>query len=442
MDRRSAGLLLAGAYALLGEPVQKYLREFERTQWLSTTELNVLRVRLLRELLERASHRSPYYRRVLTDAGLRPQEVTSLDVLSRLPLLSKDEIRASWDDLVGPGPRGRRETRKTSGSTGLPLTIEKSRSTTGAMNGLMWRNYGWFEIYRGDRQARMWAGSPTSLASIRTRFSDRLQNRIRMSSFAMGPEQFDGFIEDLFSFRPKFIYGYGQCLYRLAEYADANDKGLEELGLNAVITTAEMTSDAQREVMARAFEAPVVNEYGCTETGIVAMDCPAGSMHVMDDGLVVEIVRDGVPVKPGEEGEILVTELYGSLMPLIRYRTGDRGVLSTTPCECGRPFLSLEQLRGRVTEFLRCPDGTLVDPYTIESVLKTRPEMYEAVRQWRVVQEGASLVRFTLCTAGAQARPDIESYLDERFSALTTGQLELIFEYEEWLQPQATGKIG
>ena len=66
--------------------------------------------------------------------------------------------------------------------------------------------------------------------------------------------------------------------------------------------------------------------------------------------------------------------------------------------------------------------------------------MYEAVRQLRVAQEGPSTIRLTLCTAGAQARPDIESYLGERFKALTSGQLELVFQYEEWLEPKASGK--
>ena len=163
-------------------------------------------------------------------------------------------------------------------------------------------------------------------------------------------------------------------------------------------------------------------------------------MHLMEDGLVVEVARDGRPVAPGEEGEILVTELYGSLMPLIRYRTGDRGVLSDRSCACGRPFSSLERLSGRVTDLLRCPDGTLVDPYTIESILKNRPEMYDAVKQWRVEQTGPAQVAFTLCTKDARPRPDIESHVAERFDALTHGQLELAFRYEEWLEPRATGK--
>jgi phenylacetate-CoA ligase len=286
----------------------------------------------------------------------------------------------------------------------------------------------------------MWAGSPSARARLKSRLSDALQNRIRMSSFAMGPRQFDAFIARMTSFRPRYLYGYGQCLYRLAEYVEASGAGLQDLGIVAVITTAEMTSEAQREQMRSAFGAPVVNEYGCTETGIIAMDCPEGSMHLMDDALVVEVARDGKPVAPGEEGEILVTELHGALMPLIRYRTGDRGVLSDRPCPCGRPFASLERLSGRVTDLLRCPDGTLVDPYTIESVLKDRPEMYEAVRQWRVEQTADAQVTFTLCTKEARPRPDIESHVAERFDALTHGQLDLAFRYERWLEPGATGK--
>src|SRR5262245_5820275 len=252
MNGRFAGLIMTGAYALVGEPVAEQLGGFERSQWLSSAELEALRVRRLRDLLDRAAAHSPYYRRVLAQAGLRPADVADVAVLARLPILSKDDIRANWAELCA-GPPSRTETRKTSGSTGVPLTFEKSRTTTGAMNALMWRNYGWFGIRIGDPQARIWAGAPTRFARAKTWLRDRLQNRIRMSSFALGPRQFDRFIDDLFSFRPKYLYGYGQSLYRLAEYADTNRKGLARLGLHAVITTAEMISDSQRDVMARGF---------------------------------------------------------------------------------------------------------------------------------------------------------------------------------------------
>jgi phenylacetate-CoA ligase len=440
MNARIAGLLLDGAYSLLGEQVRNHLRELERTQWLPRPELDALRVRRLREVFERASRSSPWYQRAFEQADLRPADVVGLDALLRLPVLSKDDIRAHGADLAGSGPRGRTEMRKTSGSTGQPLALAKSRYTTGAMNAVMWRNYGWFGIRMGDRQGRIWAGAPTPLTRIKTRTSDFLQNRVRMSSFAMGPTQFDRFIAELLAFRPRYLYGYGQALYRLAEYADAHGKGLGRLGLAAVISTAERISDTQREVMTRAFETFVVNEYGCTEAGIIAMHCPEGALHLMDDALIVEVVRDGVPVKPGEEGEILVTELYGALAPLIRYRIGDRAVVSNAPCACGRSLLALERLIGRTTELIRCPDGTLVDPDLFHPILKSRPEMYAAIRQWRVAEEAPGRARFTLCTAGAQKRPDIEAFLAERIGALTNGRLQLVFAYEEWLAPNATGK--
>jgi phenylacetate-CoA ligase len=163
-------------------------------------------------------------------------------------------------------------------------------------------------------------------------------------------------------------------------------------------------------------------------------------MHLADDGLIVEVVKDGASAKPGEEGEIVVTELYGELMPLIRYRTGDRGVLSERSCSCGLPFGVLERLSGRVTELLRCPDGSLIDPDLFHPILKSRPDLYAAIRQWRVAQADASTVRITLCTRGAQPQPDVEALLVERFAALTGAKLGLAFTYEEWLEPKATGK--
>jgi phenylacetate-CoA ligase len=261
-----------------------------------------------------------------------------------------------------------------------------------------------------------------------------------MPSLVLSPAHLDRFLTDLDRFRPHFVYGYGQGLFRLAEHAAENQRDLKSLDVKAVISTAEMISPAQRDVIASAFAAPVVNEYGCTEVGIIAMECPERSMHISEDGLIVEIVRDGVPVAPDEEGEIVVTELFGSVMPLIRYRTGDRGILSSRRCRCGRGLSILEQLSGRVTDLIRCPNGALVDPYLLESLLKSQPEMYASIRQLRVEQVVGVSVLVTLATVAARRHPEIESYLRRAFDSRTGGQLSLRFQYQEWLEPRASGK--
>src|SRR5690606_22120872 len=86
------------------------------------------------------------------------------------------------------------------------------------------------------------------------------------------------------------------------------------------------------------FGCRVVDEYGCTESGIIAFECPEGNRHIAGHNLYVEIIdpATGKVVPTGEHGEVVITELHARAMPIIRYRVGDLARISTEKCRCGR----------------------------------------------------------------------------------------------------------
>ena len=436
----SANLILKPAYRLLGEPVASCRATFEQTQWLSGSELRAYQIRRLRAMLHYAHDHIQYYKAKIREAGLEIDKIDDLAALTPLPVLTRDDVRRHAEAMKSDGRRFRTTTRKTSGSSGAPLLLQKDSLATGVMNAIMWRNYGWFGISMGDRQARVWAGPVTTPQRWKMRIIDSLQNRIRLSSFVMTSSAFDSFIEKLIRFRPQYLYGYSQSLYRLAMHVLESRADVRSLDLKAVLTTAEMISDRQKETIEAAFQTCVVDEYGCTEAGIIAMTCPAGRQHVMADNLLLEIVKDGRPAPPGVEGEIVLTELYGSRMPLIRYRVGDRGVLSKDACPCGRGLPVLERLSGRITDYITCPDGTTLDPYVMEFFLKARPEFFAAVGQWSIRQISQTNLLVTLCTKDADRRRDVSSYLQEMFQSVAGPRFQLDFRYEDSLQTEPSGK--
>jgi len=254
----------------------------------------------------------------------------------------------------------------------------------------------------------------------------------------MTRDTFGRFVRSLTRFKPAYLYGYGQSMYRLAQYVVDERIDLSPLRIKAVIVTAERVSAAQRKVIGEAFHARVVNEYGCTEAGVIAMECPLGNMHLMEDSLLVEVETKGRPAVAGEQGEILITELYGYATPLIRYKVGDLAIISQDKCRCGRGLRVLEKFTGRVTDIIVCRNGTMIDPDIVEFWLKRRSEMYTAVRQWSVKQVNESKVVITLSTPEAKPLPTVEAYVAERFRA--QGDVRTEFRYEEWLEPDSTGK--
>ncbi|HET7600257.1 MAG TPA: hypothetical protein VFK09_08180 [Gemmatimonadales bacterium] len=142
--------------------------------------------------------------------------------------------------------------------------------------------------------------------------------------------------EKLVLHHPSAVYGRASALL---EAACALDAAGRRLPLRAVFTCGEPLDSATRAALAHAFGAPVLDVYASSATKEIAWECRAGGRHINADLLHVEILgAGGAALPPGEEGEIVVTVLVNRAMPLLRYRTGDRGHLVAVPCSCGTPL--------------------------------------------------------------------------------------------------------
>lgn len=353
-----AQLVYRAAVTLRGEQsVFARLGELRELQWESPEALLDRQATRLADLLSFARARSPFYRARSTFSGpVRADE--ALDVLRHLSPITKAELQEQFRAmLTDGGPR--RVTRKTTGgSTGQAVTVIKDREATAAEMAASWLGYGWFGIRPGDRAARFW-GHPNSVRR-RLRFwgADVAMHRIRFSAFAFSPQDLDRYWQRCLSFRPAYFYGYVSMLEAFARHVAQRGHDGRRLGIRAIITTSEVLSSPQRTLLEDVFGARVQNEYGCGEVGPIAYECEDGALHVMSENLVVELLDpSGRSVRPGESGEVVVTDLNNRAMPLIRYRLGDFGIAGTAACRCGRGFPVLQRIWGRAYDVVQDPTG-------------------------------------------------------------------------------------
>jgi phenylacetate-CoA ligase len=127
--------------------------------------------------------------------------------------------------------------------------------------------------------------------------------------------------------------------------------------LKAIITTSEVLHESQRHFFQKIFRTKVYNEYGCGEVGSVAHECEHGSMHISAENMIVEILDGDRQCRPGEIGEIVVTELNNDVFPLLRYRLGDFATISYRSCTCGRNLPIIENIKGRAYDIIITDDG-------------------------------------------------------------------------------------
>ena len=371
-------------------PTLRYLRELERTQWCTLEELQGLQSARLERLMLHAYEHVPYYAALFDEAGLRPRDVRTLRDLGRVPILTREAARRAGDRRRSTVPPFATILKRTGGSTGEPLTFGYETDSESWRQAIRLRAYGWTGWRPGERTLYFWGRHATDAIGVRS-LKIAVDRGLRREHFldcgARSDEVLQSVTRWIVHERPACIVSYCHAAVDLARYI--TDHRLKQWGTIPVVCCAEDLLPSDRETLVAAFGPDVFETYGCREFMLIASECEAhAGLHMSAENLVVELlVKDGEstrPARPGETGEVVVTDLHNFGMPFIRYATGDLAVAGAEGrCSCGRAAPRIEAVCGRVAETLRGVDGSRVDGILF-SVLFT--QLADTVRQFQVVQ--------------------------------------------------------
>ncbi len=368
----------------------------------------------LRALVRHAARSVPAYRSL---AAWDAHPLADVADVACLPFIHKTDIQARAADFLSRDQLGPLRRKTTGGSTGVPVTIWKTRGSMLHELAATWRGYSWAGVGVADRQARFWGVPFAARDRSQARLVDAVCNRRRLSAFAFGPSDMDRYAADLHRFRPRYFYGYVSMLTSFAEHV--RQRGATAWpDLRCIITTSEVLGEAQRALLAETFGVPVYNEYGCGELGTIAHECERGGLHVNDENLLLEVVDGQQPCEPGNLGELVITELNNYAMPLVRYRTGDYGVIATTPCSCGRTLTLLEKIYGRAYDFVTTRYGRRFHGEFMMYIFEEAMRLDLGIEQFQVEQRGYDDFLIRIVPGGGydeRAREFVRSQVQGRF---------------------------
>ena len=353
----------------------------------------------LRRLLDHAYHHVGYYREQWQALGFNPAAVRSLADLRQLPILDRQELRtALYFGLLSDNHRKRAIQRiSTSGSTGEPLTLYVDRRQLELRWAATLRSMEWAGYRFGDRHARLWHHTIGMTASqvIRERVDGWLCRRLFVPAFDMDDRIIARTMARLRRFQPVLIDGYAESLHLMSAYVREHG-GAGGLGLRGIITSAQTLPEASRQAIEEAFGCRVFDKYGSREFSGIAYECEAhAGHHVVAENYIVEILVDGRPARPGEIGEVVVTDLNNFCVPLIRYRLGDlaEALDEGQGCACGRGLPRIGRIEGRLQAMILGSHGRYVPSSFFLHVMKD----YDfAVRQFQVIQERHGALRLRI----------------------------------------------
>ena len=381
-----------------------YLAELENSQWLTRAELEKLQEKKLTDLLKSACTHTPWHRERILAAGIDPDGQVTLEDLRTLPVMDKQDAFTHGDEMVWHTVPGGTFKYNTGGSSGQPLIFHYGRRRQASDAAGRMRARRWWGVEPGDPEVYLW-GAPVELDKtdrVKT-LRDRLLNQLVLNAFEMSPASMDSYAKAIQSYQPCCIYGYASSLALFAAHVIERSIRFRLPRLKVVCTTGEPLFEHQRQLIGKAFEVPVANEFGSRDIGFTAHETPAGQMLLMSESIILEVLdAQDQPVAPGETGEAVMTALESHAQPFIRYRTGDVVRVSDDACRAGRGLHVIDEVLGRMTDFIVRSDGTIMHALAVIYVLR-------AVRGCGRVQDntthGTMTSRSWWCRMPAGRRP-------------------------------------
>ena len=369
----------------------RYLDELRETQWMSPADLEALQLRRLQRLVQHAHDHVGFYREALTEAGIRPDDVRSLEDLARLPILEKQALRENlYCDILSDNHDKRRIAKiVATGRDDEPLALFVDQDQLDVRWASAWRALEWAGQRYPDLRAELVHGGAPGFDGPSPSVRWALARERRLELPATGPPGTEVRVrEALARYGPAVLTGDAGSLVRLAAEGEGGP------ALEAIVSWGRTLEAGEREAVEKGLGGPVFDEYGAREVGPIAHACAThDGLHVHAESVLVEVVRDGRAVAPGETGEVLVTDLVNRVVPLLRYRLGDRAELATGPCACGRGLPVLRRVEGRAALEVVAGDGRRVPRAALAHILRG----FEfAIRRFRVESDEPGSVRLSI----------------------------------------------
>lgn len=362
----------------------------EREHWSSAKWHAWLEERKLRAL-RRAALDVPYYRQIWEERRRRGDNA-SFEVLANWPILKKEPLRTHPELLVASDCNRRAMYEEhTSGTTGTPLTLWRSRETVQQWYAL---NEARVRIWNGLSHQNKWGhvgGQPVVPFNQRRPpywvWNSALK-QLYLSCMHIGPQSSAAYLSAIKEYGLDYLLGYASSIALLAQAALESGA---RVPLKLVVTDSEPLLQTQRDLIEKGFACPVRETYGMAEIACAASECSAGALHLWPEVGIIELLDENdQPVAPGQTGRIVATKLLNLDMPLIRYDTQDLAQLDPDDrlCACGRTLPRLRKVLGRNDDVVITADGR-----RIVQIDRIFDPCYD-IREAQIIQE--QIGQFTL----------------------------------------------
>jgi len=437
-EEKMKKLLRAAITGIRGSGFKKEYHEIKNIN--NKGKLLEFQEKYLTKLLLHAYENVPYYHRIFKEVGVINNGVVNLSKFNQIPILRKEIIREHRQELISKDYKTRKWYYNSSGgSTGEPVRFIQDDVYA------KWGNAVAFYWYKdilgvdepGVKKVILW-GSERDLFQGRigwkTKIANWLTNTVFLNSFRMTEENMENYIKTINSYKPDLIRGYAGSLYELCQYAERENKAIHTPKI--IVSSAETLNNEIRRKIENVFGTKVYDYYGSRESNNLAGECEEGLMHALAFHNYIEVLYiNNNPVKEGEEGRVIVTNLHNYSMPFIRYEIGDMAVLGPEKCKCGNVLPTLKRITGRITDHFIKKDGTIIhgEYFTHLFYLK------DWVKAFQVIQEDYKRIKILVVLQNKMNESEKRD-IEDKIKLVMGQDCKIIWEFVEEIPKTKSGK--
>ncbi len=419
----------------IGFALRTYWHSFSAIRRQYDTEvIRSVQNRKLRQLIRYSAANVKYYRELFEDAGVETEHILTADDLCKIPITTKNELRGRfWDFLPNRLPPCR--VSRTSGSTGVPVCLLSDRSS---------RMFNSSAVVRYRRALGLGIFSGSILTPLKREdepdkkphwsFLQGIHKTYYINPYVHSAKNRE-YSAKLFSRLNKpALIGITPAIRALAY--GIRDGLFASVRPRVVITSGQCLEPHVKSLLESTFECIVGDIYACNEAGDIGWQCQFGEgYHINSDNVIVEILKDEMPVEAGQVGEIVITNLNRYSMPIIRYKNGDLGRFSTRDCCCRCKLPMLAEIVGRTGEDIKLPGGKIVPWNQLKGVMN-----HPCIRQFQFVQEADMSIVIKYVSEARSDNLSLEELTIRRCRSIVGLSVRISMHHVEKIEPDSSGK--
>ena len=380
----------------ISKAVKGYFFDVNRLWRVSEDELKNVQDNSIKKITKYA-YNIPIYKKKFIEKGINPKQFLGIEEISKLPFISKEDIRKEFPKGVIPEKKSKSQFWElhTSGSTGKPCYFYRDtyglfRDYISAIRTIKLFDINWkknrilFSSSSSLPGNYATVGGKAIMKNLTSLFS--LKNIKNMYGVSKDSNEK---IQEINRFMPNYIYGFPQDMQLLA-YIKKNGY-LENVNPKLISTSGSILDSYSRSYIEEAFQCTVADMYGSVEMSTMACQCNEGNYHIFSDFLFLEFLdENNSPVSFGEPGNVIATRFFGGGTPFIRY-TGldDIATPIDEKCSCGLNTPLIKKIKGRISDCIILPNGKYLTPAILIIGIHNAIEKIKTdkVKQFQIIQK-------------------------------------------------------